>query len=312
MRRIVLMLAFVLSPCFTSCEGASWRSKEAAGLIHQQYASHGASEVLLRCPVPEGSSTVEWKVNGTSRGILAAARDEGSLALQNASLLQEGEYSCYELLTGKLLRRIQLKLGYPPGKPSVWCRSTTYAAINCTWRLKTKTHLVTSFFSTYRLGLSGEVQECIQPTTGASSCSIDNVQMFPVNPYILNITASNPLGTVTSLFSFFQNEILKPDPPEDVKVSPIPGERKKLLLEWKPPSSWQFPEYFPLKYLIRYSRDGTDSSKTTRPLEQTSFVWTGVRPGVTYHVQVAAKDFLDNGKYSDWSSKASGAAWMPE
>uniref|UniRef100_A0A670KCC8 Fibronectin type-III domain-containing protein n=1 Tax=Podarcis muralis TaxID=64176 RepID=A0A670KCC8_PODMU len=201
---------------------------------------------------------------------------------------------------------------YRPDKPLVWCWSTTYPAINCSWRLETKTHLPTFFSSTYRLGMGGEVKECVQATTVANSCSIDNVQMFSINPYVLNVTAVNPLGAATTHYYFFQNEILKPDPPEDLTVSQIPGQRKKILLGWKPPSSWKFPEYFPLKYLIRYSGDGTNTIKTTRPTEQTSFVLTGIRPGVTYQVQVAAKDFLDHGEYSAWSPAASGAAWMPK
>ncbi|CAI5799276.1 interleukin-27 subunit beta [Podarcis lilfordi] len=149
----------------------------------------------------------------------------------------------------------------PPDKPLVWCWSTTYPAINCSWRLETKTHLPTFFPSVYRLGMGGEVKECVQATTVANSCSIDNVQMFCINPYVLNVTVVNPLGTATTHYYFFQNEILKPDPPENLTVSQILGQRKKILLVWKPPSSWKFPEYSPLKYLIRYSRDGTNTSK---------------------------------------------------
>ncbi|XP_032992744.1 interleukin-27 subunit beta [Lacerta agilis] len=312
MQRILLTITFVLSPGFPSQEDIVWFNGSKGVPIEQQYASLGASEVLLHCPVPEGNSMVGWKMSSTLHGILKAVRRDGSLVLQNASLAQNGEYSCHDLTTGRLLRRIHLKLGYPPDNPLVWCWSTTYPAINCSWRLETKTHLPTFFSSTYRLGMGGEVKECLQATTVANSCSIDNVQMFSINPYVLNVTAVNPLGTASTHYYFFQNEILKPDPPEDLTVSQIPGQRKKILLVWKPPSSWKFPEYFPLKYLIRYSRDGTNVSKTTRPTEQTSFVLTGIRPGVTYHAQVAAKDFLDHGEYSAWSPAASGAAWMPE
>lgn len=58
---------------------------------------------------------------------------------------------------------------------------------------------------------------------------------------------------------------VKPDPPEDLRVSPIPGETKKLLLEWSPPGSWPFPEYFPLKYRIRYAREEGSVTKTVPP-----------------------------------------------
>ncbi|XP_066491929.1 interleukin-27 subunit beta [Tiliqua scincoides] len=309
----ILTLSLVLPSCSASCEDTIWFDKDGANYVHQQYANLEASEVVLHCPIPEGTSLVEWRVNDTKGPILKEESKDGSLVLQNISLAEEGEYSCHEPITGQVLRSIHLQLGYPPEKPSVWCRSISYlSAIHCTWKLEPKTHLDTSFFSTYRYGMEGEKHECIQPVIGANSCSITDIQMFSIIPYMLNVTAVNPLGTATNLFPVFLNQIIKPDPPEGLKISPIQGESRKLLLEWNSPSSWLLPEYFPLKYLIRYSRDGTNHSKKINSLEQTSFILTGIRSGATYYAQVAAKDFLDHGEYSDWSSPAFGAAWVPE
>uniref|UniRef100_A0A8D0H480 Epstein-Barr virus induced 3 n=1 Tax=Sphenodon punctatus TaxID=8508 RepID=A0A8D0H480_SPHPU len=186
--------------------------------------------------------------------------------------------------------------------------------INCTWTVDAATHLDTCFIATYRHGVgakgTGGERECIQPAARARSCSISDVQMFSITPYVLSVTAANPLGAATSYFHFIVEQIIKPDPPEDLTVSPIPGERKKLLLQWKPPASWPFPEYFSLKYLISYARDGGGSSnRTIGPYEQTSFNLTGLRPGTIYHLQVAAKDFTDYGKYSSWSPSVSGTPW---
>ncbi|XP_035169862.1 interleukin-27 subunit beta, partial [Oxyura jamaicensis] len=103
--------------------------------------------------------------------------------------------------------------------------------------------------------------------------------------------------------------LVKPDPPEDLRVSPIPGETKKLLLEWSPPGSWPFPQYFPLKYRIRYAREEGSVTRTIGPYEQTSYTLTGLRPGTLHHVQVAAKDFTDYGEFSAWSLPASGTPW---
>ncbi|KAJ7308328.1 hypothetical protein JRQ81_008863 [Phrynocephalus forsythii] len=222
------------------------------------------------------------------------AREGGQLVLRNASMADGGEYTCRDATTGQILQRVHLKLGYPPDKPVIRCRSVSYAAINCTWHLERDPRLDTHFVSTY-------------------SCSITNIQLFSTDPYMLNVTAVNPLGTATSLSFIFLDQIIKPEPPEDVNISPIIKERKKLLLTWKPPSSWLLPEYFPLKYSVRYSADGHNSSRQMiRTTEETSFTLTGIRPGVIYRVQVAAKDALDNGKYSDWSLPASGMAWAPE
>lgn len=65
---------------------------------------------------------------------------------------------------------------------------------------------------------------------------------------------SPPLACISPVCCLPTSSV-KPDPPEDLRVSPVPGEPKKLLLEWSPPGSWPFPEYFPLKYRIRYVRD---------------------------------------------------------
>lgn len=71
------------------------------------------SDVLLRCAVPAGAAGVEWRVNGTS---VATALDvlvatEDGLVLPNASLAQEGDYSCHHPASGEALRRIRLRLG---------------------------------------------------------------------------------------------------------------------------------------------------------------------------------------------------------
>ncbi|XP_054836852.1 interleukin-27 subunit beta-like [Eublepharis macularius] len=309
----LLMLTLLLPTCSASYKGPTGLSKEEGDLLDRQYAALGLAEVVLQCPIPEGVSMVEWQKNGIAGPILkASVQEDGKLALWNTSLSQEGEYSCHDPATGQALHRVHLKLGYPPEKPSVQCLSSSYAsAVRCAWKLETETHLDTWFVTTYRHGMDGEERDCVQPGTGTNSCSIADVQLFSIVPYVLNVTAVNPLGTATKLSPFLISQIIKPDPPEDLKVSVIPRVSRKLRLEWKPPSSWLFPEYFPLKYVIRYSRDGMNSSKTTRPSEQTSFVLTGIRPGTTYHVQVAAKDDLDNGECSAWSSPASGTAWMP-
>uniref|UniRef100_A0A493TJV7 Epstein-Barr virus induced 3 n=1 Tax=Anas platyrhynchos platyrhynchos TaxID=8840 RepID=A0A493TJV7_ANAPP len=169
--------------------------------------------------------------------------------------------------------------------------------------------------------------------------------MFSLTPYVLNVTATNALGTASSLLPFLLENIIKPDPPEDLRVSPVPGEPKKLLLEWSPPGSWPFPEYFPLKYRIRYVRDEDSVTRTVPqkntakprdgcvpccppphptpslpwplnllcfqigPYEQTSYTLTGLRPGALHHIQVAAKDFTDYGEFSAWSLPASGTPW---
>ncbi|NWS62541.1 IL27B protein, partial [Chunga burmeisteri] len=199
----------------------------------------------------------------------------------------------------------------PPALPAVECWAISYPqAVNCSWVLAPEPLLDTEFVATYRHGVWGatETGECVR--TGPRSCSFGDVQMFSLTPYVVNVTAVNRLGSASRLLPFLLENIIKPDPPEDLRVSPIPGETKKLLLEWSPPGSWPFPEYFPLKYRIRYAREEGSVAKTIGPYEQTSYTLTGVRPGTLHHIQVAAKDFTDSGEFSAWSLPASGTPWM--
>ncbi|NXN69010.1 IL27B protein, partial [Himantopus himantopus] len=196
--------------------------------------------------------------------------------------------------------------------PAIECWAISYPqTVNCSWVLAPEPLLDTDFVATYRLvgGLESRLSPpCVR--TGPRSCSFGDVQMLSLMPYVVNVTAVNPLGTASRLLPFLLENIIKPDPPEDLRVSPIPGETKKLLLEWSPPGSWPFPEYFPLKYCIRYAREEGSVTKTIGPYEQTSYTLTGVRPGTLHHIQVAAKDVTDSGEFSAWSLPASGTPWM--
>uniref|UniRef100_A0A8D2MMM6 Fibronectin type-III domain-containing protein n=1 Tax=Zonotrichia albicollis TaxID=44394 RepID=A0A8D2MMM6_ZONAL len=134
-------------------------------------------------------------------------------------------------------------------------------------------------FIVTRMGwlLSGDTGECT--LTGPQSCSFGDLQVFSLTPYELNVTARNPLGAASGALPFLLENIIKPDPPEALRVSPIPGEPQKLLLEWNPPSSWPFPEYFPLHYCIRYSWDNDSVPTTVGPYELTSHTLTDLDKG---------------------------------
>lgn len=60
-----------------------------------------------------------------------------------------------------------------------------------------------------RLGLAahGESQPCLQPKPGATSCSIPNIQMFSMVPYMLNVTAVHPGGVSSSFVPFVPEHI---------------------------------------------------------------------------------------------------------
>ncbi|XP_068195103.1 interleukin-27 subunit beta isoform X2 [Antennarius striatus] len=120
--------------------------------------------------------------------------------------------------------------------------------------------------------------------------------------YIINVTAVHAGGSSSHLSSFTLEEIVKPDPPVDVRVSPV-GVRN-LLVEWSPPPTWANLDILPLKYQVQYrwSSRGTPNSVHIGPLEMTSVELKGLTRGRPYLFQVCAKELLDLGECSDWSS----------
>ncbi|XP_076977236.1 interleukin-27 subunit beta [Tamandua tetradactyla] len=191
--------------------------------------------------------------------------------------------------------------------PRVRCRASRYpVAIDCSWTLPPVPSSTgfTSFVATYRLGVTAqeESRPCLQLSPEATSCAIPDIQMFSMVPYLLNVTAIHPRGASSTLVPFVAEHIIKPDPPEDVRLSPAAG--RWLQVQWEPPKSWPFPDIFSLKYRIRYKRHGAAHFHQVRSIEATSFTFRALRPRARYCIQVAAQDLMDYGEPSDWSFPA--------
>ncbi|XP_066443031.1 interleukin-27 subunit beta-like isoform X1 [Eleutherodactylus coqui] len=285
-------------------------SKVSIPITHQ--LGQLGKEIVLHCDT--SFPYVAWKFNGKTIGNGEDIFSNGSryLTLTNAKKHQSGNYSCHH--SNKTLSLIELQLGLPPEKLHIQCWSSSYPEkIKCTWELQPDTNLPTTFLTTYRLGLIGPEapQKCTQLEMNPKSCLISNFKMFEEFPYVLNVTALNQLGSITQLDYFFVENIIRPDPPVNLSISPICHESKKLYIQWQPPHSWPYPDIFPLKYQVRYTKTGSTSYRTVGPYEQNSLVLTGIRRGSIVYVQVAAKDITDLGHNSDWSEVVTSRPWQP-
>ncbi|KAM4032125.1 interleukin-27 subunit beta isoform 2-T2 [Anomaloglossus baeobatrachus] len=303
----VTLAAVLLLP---SCEVLE--SKEAIPFT-RQFGILG-KEIVVHChtSVPY----VEWRFNGREIENSDDVNLNGShhLTLVEAKKHESGNYSCHRPHSNKTLFLTELQLGLPPEELQIHCWSASYPEkIKCTWHLHPDTNIHTTFLTTYRLGLlgPGSPKKCIQHEMNPRSCVIRNFQMFEAFPYLLNVTALNQLGSITQLHYFFAENIIRPDPPVNVSISPICHESKKLYMQWRPPYSWPYPDLFPLKYNVRYRKEGSKFYTVVGPYEHTSIVLTGIRPGTFVHVQVAAKDITDMGHNSDWSEVVTGRPWKP-
>ncbi|XP_036928654.1 interleukin-27 subunit beta [Acanthopagrus latus] len=215
------------------------------------------------------------------------------------------------------LLRATATSGSPPSPPRVhcWCSSYPNTTV-CSWPEPSHSppalYLTTyserhqqSVIKQCQLIQPGSSSSFMIPASSSSSeqmwfCLLPNLKLL--TDYIINITAVSPGGSSSYLASFMLEEIVKPDPPVDVRVSPR-GPRN-LLVEWSPPPSWANLDILPLKYQILYQWEnrGTPKSVNLGPFESTKVELKGLIPGRPYMFQVCAKELLGLGRCSDWSS----------
>ncbi|XP_072449862.1 interleukin-27 subunit beta-like isoform X1 [Chiloscyllium punctatum] len=276
--------------------------------VAKQYGQIGGS-VTLTCDNTDNGA-VEWKLNDSK--IIQTRNVEltrTKLILFNINVSQEGQYRCHNPESGKIYRTISLMLGYPPGKPQVTCQSVRYPLnVVCLWKLENQTYLPTRTTALYRYGVE-DLKQCSTAEELQGNCTIEGIQLFSKISYTVKVTATNPLGSRSTITQFIVEKIIKPDPPTEVNISPIPNQPKKLLLQWKPPVTWPDPNLFLLKYRIMYWPKGSTRYQMIEINDQTSYILSGLRSRAVYFVKVAAKDFVDNGMFSDWSPTVSARLW---
>ncbi|XP_072560203.1 interleukin-27 subunit beta isoform X1 [Paramormyrops kingsleyae] len=241
-----------------------------------------------------GEVGVEWMRNGT---VLTPG---GFLTLQNVSLESGGIYTCHAA-NGTMLQRLHLQPGYPPSTPEVRCWSPNYPhSVICSWDEQPEPTLPTSYIATYSLQHSREVLPCHSVPDANRRCVMQGMKLFSIDHYIFNVTAINPLGSSTRLLLFTLEDIVKPDPPVNVRV--VPGFTKQLIVEWAPPPTWTNLPYFPLKYKVRFYRNSKASARILGPYESLKMTLKGLLPGSTYYIQISAQELLDVGQSSDWTT----------
>ncbi|KTF94392.1 hypothetical protein cypCar_00038675, partial [Cyprinus carpio] len=103
-----------------------------------------------------------------------------------------------------------------------------------------------------------EVDPCKQEDIGVNECMITNPP-FWTSKVLVNITEINPLGSNSTIIQIDVHELLKPDPPEDVRVLQVEGQPTQLLVQWSCPSSWpaKILPAFPLTFSLRYRPIGS-------------------------------------------------------
>ncbi|XP_047379837.1 interleukin-11 receptor subunit alpha isoform X2 [Sciurus carolinensis] len=316
-------LSKVLVAVATALVSASSPCPQAWGPPGVQYGQPGRS-VMLCCPGVNAGTPVSWFRDGDSK--LLQGPDSGlghQLILAKADSTDEGTYIC-QTLDGALAGTVILKLGcelgrmtvirYPPARPVVSCQAADYENFSCIWSPSQVSGLPTRYLTSYRKktvpGTDGQRVSpstgpwpCPQDPLGAARCVVHGAEFW--SQYRINVTEVNPLGASTRLLDVSLQNILRPDPPQGLRVESVPGYPRRLHASWTYPTSWPRQPHFLLKFRLQYRPAQHPAWSTVEPagLEE---VITDAVAGLPHAVRVSARDFLDAGTWSAWSPEAWG------
>ncbi|XP_053153400.1 interleukin-11 receptor subunit alpha isoform X2 [Hemicordylus capensis] len=303
--RVVVLLAAVLVTTSITMSG-EWGEE---GVTYGQLGK----DVTLTCAGISPSAIVEWRWDGAAELPEGSRLQQGQLLLPQAELPSEGTYSCHDAASGLLLGSAILRLGRLPGVPSVSCRASNYENFSCFWAPGVETFLPTRYITTYRKKLLTEDERqrsqpsdvglCVQNPARPHACTVSKAQFW--SSYRMNVTEVNPLGSTFRLLDITVQAIIKPDPPEGLRVEPVPSAPRRLRVSWEYPSTWPKEPHFQLKFRLQY-RPFIYSSWSVMETGNMSELITDAFMGLGHVVQVSAKDFLDAGSWSEWSAEAWG------
>ncbi|OCU02762.1 interleukin-11 receptor subunit alpha isoform X1 [Xenopus laevis] len=296
-RVIVLLTVTAVSLSVTS---SKWGEE---GVLYGKIGGN----ITLTCNSSNDSLVAEWRFNGAPDISWGFFTTLGHLELPHAHHSATGNYSCYSR-TGDLLSSVLLRMGYPPGTPSVFCRASDYENFSCFWKSSVETLLPTRFTASYR-SRNHIVGVCLQEPVRPNMCSVRKSEFW--SSYQMNITEENPLGSSFRLLDVTVQSIVKPDPPENLLLEPVPFAPRRLRVSWDYPSTWTKEPHFQLKFRVQY-RPAQHHLWTEVETANLSDIITDAFAGMEHVVQVSAKDFLDAGNWSDWSVEVRATPWTRE
>ncbi|XP_032979183.1 interleukin-11 receptor subunit alpha isoform X3 [Rhinolophus ferrumequinum] len=283
--RVLVAVATALVSAASSCP-------QAWGPPGVQYGQSGRSMTLC-CPGVTAGAPVSWFRDGETR--LLQGPDSGlghELVLALADSTDED----------------------PPARPIVSCRAADYENFSCTWSPSQVSGLPTRYLTSYRKktvpGADGQRVSpstgpwpCPQDPPGATRCVVHGAEFW--SQYRINVTEVNPLGASTRLLDVSLQSILRPDPPQGLRVESVPGYPRRLRASWMYPASWPRQPHFLLKFRLQYRPVQHPAWSMVEPagLEE---VITDAVAGLPHAVRVSARDFLDAGTWSAWSPEAWG------
>ncbi|KAM3938490.1 interleukin-6 receptor subunit beta isoform 1-T2 [Leptodactylus fuscus] len=194
------------------------------------------------------------------------------------------------------LHGIFFTLGYPPEKPkNLSCICYSGKTLTCSWESGRPTIIPTTYTLKQYWTLDTRTA-CV--TEDKSSCTLHYPDFILHIDTTFLVEAVNDLGSAESSAIVFDIiDVVKPDPPEILTVTPVL--QKTLKIDWKNPMDY-------LRYKLRYRPIDSPEWSEVPPedLENTrsSFILQGLESYTTYNISMRCKP-KKAGFWSEWSQE---------
>ncbi|XP_036070341.1 interleukin-11 receptor subunit alpha isoform X2 [Oryzias melastigma] len=300
---VCLTVIWFLSWSLRSSCAQIWNG-EVSGL---QYGRLG-SNITLACGKSQHRTSVMWLHNQKEELPWHKVTSDGKLVLLQASQSAQGNYSCHSD-EGSHLHSISLMLGHPPEQLNVICRMPNHSYIHCSWVESVNTLLPAKYNASFR-GSHEDWKPCVVDAS-QKHCEVILPAFWQVY-HILAVTQTNALGSHTTLDRIKLDKLLKPDPPELLRVEQLEGFPRRLNVSWSYPSSWARLDAYPLHFQINYRPQGS-KYWSQAVIWDTSVVLYDALEGYVHEVQVRAQDQVNSdSQWSEWTNLILAKPWEAE
>ncbi|KTG42027.1 hypothetical protein cypCar_00020309 [Cyprinus carpio] len=235
-----------------------------------------------------------WTLNG--RQVHAGVERGGILRRPHLSLADAGNYSCYR--GERLISTVRISVGVPPESPTVYCyRKFHTSKVRCDWTSKNPVTPRPLCYLLLIRGLFGNATQ-IPCSFSRSRCwCAFHVEEGDRALHAAKMCVSNTAGSAMSPYLRFKlHDIIKPDPPTDVKVRAVEGQKHMLKVSWSYPSSWKHG-FYALHFQLRYRPQLKEQYQSVliddRMDKEVSWTIYDALPHIQYEVQLRAKDEFD-------------------
>uniref|UniRef100_A0A1A8AF04 Interleukin 6 receptor n=7 Tax=Nothobranchius TaxID=28779 RepID=A0A1A8AF04_NOTFU len=297
-------------------DGFDWEDKEMESNDDEVEEGKGSRVTRGVKPRPEWTWNKQLVQKGdTNQGEVTFLNHGTSLSLESVRLTDAGQYTCHH--RGTETFTVKLVVADPPETPSLSCyKKSPRSTIHCEWRPRKP---ITKLPSSYLLLSKGKPDNFHQiPCSYSSqrslwSCALEQNENELRIPHVASLCVSSFVGNTTSpLFFFKPLDILKPDPPSDVKTHQLEQQEKKIKVTWNLPLTWSKQDnFYDIIYEIRYRPLTSVNNLVCKIKSNRFYIIADALPGVEYLIQLRTKEEYD-GLWSEWSSPVYARSWTAE